>query len=982
MASTATGREGGRGAPRERLLSVQRPRLLAQLDASLQIPLTVVTGPAGSGKTVLGAQWVEHANTQAAMAGQTVTWVEPTEHRLLGRCLLTAARVEFDDQVLDDQSTDGHRDADAVASLLLGRADTRPPDIVLIDDAQRLPEEATAFLSTVLARASDQVRLVLLTRQLLALPLVRLRLDGAVVEIGYDDLRFTDHEAAALIRGFAPTVTEEGIAELQGRSQGWAAALALDARTLAERGAHHETIALGSTRTVPQPVLDYLLADQYERLGEDAQAVLLTTCQELEIDDEQAALLSARPDAPHLLADLAAERHLVADRGTDDAGAHRWALHPLLSEWLRRRTAPSGPDWPRVVEAHLRAYRYYVFHGDPLQAVNYARRTGEPGHVVEALQRLAPTLMCRKDGRAVVDALRSLPPSIRFEHPHMLCVDAMICRGQGDTMSATRIANEARSSASGHGVGAVALQPDELGQPGSLHRSMVADLVLMRLWQARFGWARIPAARQDAALVLDCKHGAQVGQDGDIHVVEPEEVRHDSGGLDLVRLSWLLTELAATDMWAGDLALASIHLAEALGAARMVGLDRLIAAGLAHRAVLELVEGSFGSATRTARECLDRASAAGVGHDSYTARAHLVLGYAAFQELQFEQAEVHLGAVGTVPTAFDDPVVEIVGTVLRARLLTERGQVEEARQLLAPPPDIPEPLPAFLVRLRSIIRAQLALLTGDLAAVEAELDTMRGAGRDDEARLFADLVLGLRGDIDAAVDDLTDLLDGALVSDTIGAGVATARLALLLRANDVDRARELLPDLLNRVMPQRRLHLLTTGLLAGRRLENLLHAEAIRPGGHPFAGPALEALRGYRRPYPVTAPTEPRPARAIRQPEVARAEVVTHASSADTMAHAQTPGERSTGPGGTSPSPQSWRTDGRPMVDPYFGIVLTPRERDVLELLAVSGSYEDIAKSLFIAENTVKTHISSIYRKLGVTRRADAVGAARDLGFL
>ena len=59
------------------------------------------------------------------------------------------------------------------------------------------------------------------------------------------------------------------------------------------------------------------------------------------------------------------------------------------------------------------------------------------------------------------------------------------------------------------------------------------------------------------------------------------------------------------------------------------------------------------------------------------------------------------------------------------------------------------------------------------------------------------------------------------------------------------------------------------------------------------------------------------------------------------------------------------------------GAVLTRREREVLAELANGGSYYDIAQALFVSENTVKTHLASVYRKLGVDRRGDALRIAR-----
>jgi LuxR family maltose regulon positive regulatory protein len=102
----------------------------------------------------------------------------------------------------------------------------------------------------------------------------------------------------------------------------------------------------------------------------------------------------------------------------------------------------------------------------------------------------------------------------------------------------------------------------------------------------------------------------------------------------------------------------------------------------------------------------------------------------------------------------------------------------------------------------------------------------------------------------------------------------------------------------------------------------LLEGEASRPDGHPFAAEALAGLSDFVRPVPDRgAPT-------AADRESARS--------------------------------------------------LTPRERDVLAELALGGSYADVAAALFLSENTVKTHLTSIYRKLGVDRRGEALRVARE----
>ncbi|HEX8932810.1 MAG TPA: response regulator transcription factor, partial [Pseudonocardiaceae bacterium] len=61
---------------------------------------------------------------------------------------------------------------------------------------------------------------------------------------------------------------------------------------------------------------------------------------------------------------------------------------------------------------------------------------------------------------------------------------------------------------------------------------------------------------------------------------------------------------------------------------------------------------------------------------------------------------------------------------------------------------------------------------------------------------------------------------------------------------------------------------------------------------------------------------------------------------------------------------------------------LTPREREVLSLMARGLSNADVALELFISEATVKTHLARVMMKLGVREKAQAVAAAYQTGLV
>ena len=58
---------------------------------------------------------------------------------------------------------------------------------------------------------------------------------------------------------------------------------------------------------------------------------------------------------------------------------------------------------------------------------------------------------------------------------------------------------------------------------------------------------------------------------------------------------------------------------------------------------------------------------------------------------------------------------------------------------------------------------------------------------------------------------------------------------------------------------------------------------------------------------------------------------------------------------------------------------ITPRELEILELIAQGMSNREIAEKLFVSENTVKTHSSRVFDKLGAKRRTQAVQLGKEL---
>ncbi len=798
-----------------------------------------------------------------------------------------------------------------------------PPEVLVVDDAQHLGPDSWELLDAVVTLAPDRVRMVLASRRDTPLPTVSLELSDALTVLRGDVLRFDDDDAALLVAAHAPDATAEDTAALQGRAHGWAAALVLGARSLA--AAPDRAAARSALSHTDRPVLDYLLGEVFATMPASTRHVLQCTADEPVVTPAVARLLSGDPEAATHLSDIAADGILVT--AYDSGGETAWSYHPLLRELLRRQVASDGPDHALAVAAHARAARHHALHGPPETAVRHAIAAGDHTLLVELLVERGPVLISGGHEDLVAASLRSLPDGTAESQPALLGVTALLLRSIGDREEAVRVATLTSWAAR------VAQQQEAsagAARPTAAVAALLADAAILNCWLARLGWHDCTEAITEGRWLL--------GDAADV-----------AGSLEPVRLSWLLHELAVVETWVGDFDEANRHVDEALLNASAVGNHRLNAAALADRALLQLLDGQFQTSAETSRACLAAAEAAGRREDDYLARSYLALGWAAFYDLRLEESAAWLAEVRRLEEHAFDPLVSALALVLDARLVAELGDVAQARQMLSTSPPTPDPAPPYLEAVYAVVRAHWAVVDGDLAAAAAQLGPMRAAGWETSTATFEAVLAALAGDRRGALVRL----DLALSLPTRGEQLVCAAFAAAYKARlhldggRLQDARAAMLDALTRAAPQKLLHPLLASAAAGPDYDALLDDLAGSPDAHTFAAYAAQGARRYARRYPGL-------------------------------------GSRGT-PAGTRSVPPPVRRQvepGRQVPPSLPPQPLTGREAEVLRELALGGSYHDVARVLYVTDNTVKTHVSALYRKLGVERRADALRRARELGLI
>src|SRR5918993_1665018 len=371
--------------PRTPRWLVTRGRLLELLDAGVQDRLTVLTGPAGSGKTVLLSSWATTAALPGPVAWLSLDGADNDPARFWSHLLaaLRQSGVAPPGGRLDSLGLPiGGPDRGFLLGLAAALTELAGPVVVVLDDFHQLTSPAVLDgLGTVLPRSSAALRLVLAGREDLPLPLARLPVAGRPIEVGAGELAFTADEAAKLLAGHGLILADADLALVWARTEGWAAGLRLAALSLQDHPDPEGFIA-GFTGT-SRAVADFLWEEVLGRLPEDDQAFLLHTSVVERVSGELASALTGRADGAQTLARLARTNAFVVALDQDRSW---YRYHQLLAELLQARLQASAPRL--VPDLHRRAAGWYQDHGLLVEATSHALAGGQWPLAPELLARI------------------------------------------------------------------------------------------------------------------------------------------------------------------------------------------------------------------------------------------------------------------------------------------------------------------------------------------------------------------------------------------------------------------------------------------------------------------------------------------------------------------------------------------------------------------------------------------------------------------
>jgi LuxR family transcriptional regulator, maltose regulon positive regulatory protein len=349
---------------------VARPALWRHLDRSARV--TVVSAPAGSGKTVLVTSWIEQANLADRVAFVQVMRGERGPQRFWLSVLTALRRTSPGSRLVRELTASPDLDDWSIVERLL--ADLAPLHDKLwlvLDDVHELrSEEARKQVELLALRAPPQLRIVLAARHDVRLGLHRLRLEGELTEIRADELRFTLQEARQLFQVAGVELSAEALSTLHERAEGWAAGLRMAALSLTGHSDPDRFAAefSGTERTVAE----YLLAEVLARQPPEVRQLLLCTSGLDRVSGELAELLTGMSGGERMLQDLEEANAFVVSL---DAARSWFRYHHLFAELLQLELRRTEPE--QVSTLHIRAAGWLAVHGYPAEAIRHAQVGGD-----------------------------------------------------------------------------------------------------------------------------------------------------------------------------------------------------------------------------------------------------------------------------------------------------------------------------------------------------------------------------------------------------------------------------------------------------------------------------------------------------------------------------------------------------------------------------------------------------------------------------
>ena len=894
---------------------VSRPRLQEQIAQGLRGPLTLVTAPAGFGKTTLAASCI-------ANCGMPVAWLSLDRNdnqnaRFLN--YLVAALQVADHTIGSDavQLMAGTQQAppEAILTSLINDLDATGRQIALVlDDYQFISSQAVhSAVAFLLEHCPNTLHLVIASRSDPPLPLARLRARGQAVELRAADLRFTEPEAAQFLNEVMGLQLDAGVvAVLDERTEGWIAGLQMAA--LSMRGREDVDSFILTFAGTNRFILDFLVEEVLARESQEVQSFLLQTAILARLSGPLCDAVTGSSDGQAMLEGLE-KRNLFVVPLDDKRCWYRY--HHLFADLLQARLLQSSlqQSEPELVARLLsRAAEWCEREGQVPEAVGYALAARDFARAGSLVAKHWGTFANSGEIEVVWSWLAALPEEVvrnsavlSVAYCWVLWLRAQVGLIEEHLVDAERAVSEL--------IQAEGRSPEGSSVDDATFAALLVQLATLRSFVARY---------HD-----DFETASEVAERALSLIPENSPPQSNAQLQSLIYLA-----LASAYDGTGDLEKSASAYAETIRWSRLGSNPAGIGITIRLIGALRLL-GRLRAAEAACREALGYIQEQGMARLPAAGVLHVAMCEVLVERNDLESAQAHL-ARGIELGKWSGRLDAVKNTAYSlSRLRQARHDVTGALAAVQETESsLEEPRPPLAMAELLALKARILVRQGSLseAAGYAE-EAVRLAGRDrgqtsQMAALAVCRVMLAQRKPDEAVAHLTRSIEAAEGCGRLGVALELRILrSLVLQRKGASREAEAdLQRALALAEPEGYVRIF---LDEGQPMRGLLAQWLARAGAGPLRDYAVHLLSQFE--------AEPRQLTTSQEKALPTGD----------------------------------------LLDP-----LSQRELEVLHLMALGKTNQEIARQLIVSPGTVKAHTASIYRKLDVANRTEAVARARQIGIL
>jgi LuxR family maltose regulon positive regulatory protein len=628
--------------PSPRVNAIVRPRLIERLNEGLHRKLTLVSAPAGFGKTTLLSEWIGGCQRSAAWLSLDEGDSDPARFWSHFIAALQTFAANIGAGASGALQSPQPPSTESILTSLLNEIILIPDDFIFILDDYHVVDskQIDNALTFLIERLPPQMHLVIATREDPDLPLARLRARNQLTELRVKDLRFTESEAAEFLnQAMGLRLSPEDVAALETRTEGWIAGLQLAA--LSMQGLQDTAGFIQSFTGSHHFVLDYLIEEVLHKQPQNIQTFLLQTsilermCGPL----CDVVLLDSSINGQETLENL--ERANLFIIPLDDE--RRWyRYHYLFAELLQNRFARTYPD--QIADLHRRASDWYASNGFIHEAVAHALGIKDWQRAAELIEGNSRSMWLRGEIGILRAWLESFPDTFRLERIKLELIYAWTLTMANQLDRAEQLLER--------------MAPFVQPVPALLGESLAVHVMLA-------------AYRSDMPTVIKLAQQA-------VSLMHPEETFIRS----IVMLS---LGVAYYDM-SSDIAAArgafreAYELSDTAGANSTLDKNPTVLVARAYLAELEWLQGSLRNASRMYKQALELSTQWG-GQVSL-ARIHWGRASLLYEWNDLDSAAHALQEGIRSGELWKDPHVLVHGYGLLAQTMQARGQTDQALQMI------------------------------------------------------------------------------------------------------------------------------------------------------------------------------------------------------------------------------------------------------------------------------------------------------------